>query len=98
MTFKDKLKNDLKVERYSLSAFASEAQVSVTYLYRILACQVVPSIHIASVVPSIHIASSLAVAASRCTGKTYTPDMFTTVARHDRLARAEAELDELRSK
>jgi hypothetical protein len=89
MTFKDKLKNDLKVERYSLSAFASEAQVSVTYLYRILACEVVPS---------IHIASSLAVAASRCTGKTYTPDMFTTVARHDRLARAEAELDELRSK
>jgi len=89
MTFKDKLKNDLKVERYSLSAFASEAQVSVTYLYRILACQVMPS---------THIASSLAVAASRCTGKTYTPDMFTTVARHDRLARAEAELDELRSK
>ena len=72
MTLKQQLKSDLKVDRYNLAHLAEEASVTPAYLYTILS---------GKLLPSVHVATSLAMAASRMTNKTYTPDMFLTVAK-----------------
>ena len=72
MTLRQQLKSDLKVDRYNLAHLAEEASVTPAYLYTILS---------GKLLPSVHVATSLAMAASRMTNKTYTPDMFLTVAK-----------------
>lgn len=72
MTLKQRLKSDLKVDRYNLAHLAEAASVTPAYLYTILS---------GKLLPSVHVATSLAMAASRMTGKDYTPDMFLTVAK-----------------
>ena len=72
MTLRQKLKTDLKVDRYNLSHLAEEASVTPAYLYTILS---------GKLLPSVHVATSLAMAATRLTNKHYTPDMFLTVAK-----------------
>ena len=71
MTLRQQLKSDLKVDRYNLAHLAEEASVTPAYLYTILS---------GKLLPSVHVATSLAMAASRMTNKTYTPDMFLTIA------------------
>lgn len=75
MTLRDRLKTDLKVDRYNLAHLAQEASVTPAYLYTILSGRLLPS---------VHVATSLAMAASRLTQKTYTPDMFLTIAKENR--------------
>lgn len=72
MTFRDQLKLDLKADRYTFQHLAAEANIHYSYLSRILCCQFVPS---------IHVATSLARAATKLTHKTYTPDMFITISK-----------------
>ena len=73
MTLREKLKTDLKVERYTLTHLCDEAQISRAYLTRILG---------GYASPSIHVCTSLALAANRLTGlTTYTPDQFMTITR-----------------
>jgi hypothetical protein len=72
MTFRDQLKANLKAERYNFTHLASESSISTSYLFRILACQIVPS---------MRTAVCLAMAANKLTNTTsYTPDMFMTLA------------------
>ena len=71
MTFKDKLKADLKAERYVLTDLADRSNISNSYLFRILAGQLLPS---------IGTAEELAKQATYMTRVAYTPDMFLTVA------------------
>jgi hypothetical protein len=72
MTFRDQLKANLKAERYNFTHLASESSISTSYLFRILACQIVPS---------VRTAVCLAMAANKLTNTTsYTPDMFMTLA------------------
>lgn len=70
MTFREQLRADLKAERYTLTHLATEASTSSSYLFRILACQLVPS---------AKTATCLAMAATKLTNKIYTPDMFMTI-------------------
>jgi transcriptional regulator with XRE-family HTH domain len=73
MTFKEKLTADLKAERYTFRHLAEEAQISPSYLSRIMTGQLCPS---------IHLATSLAITVNRLTGlDTYTPDQFMTITR-----------------
>jgi len=73
MTLRNQLKHDLKAERYTFTHLCSEAQLTRSYLSRILG---------GYASPSVHIATSLALAANRLTGlDTYTPDQFLTIER-----------------
>ena len=68
---KARLIKDLKVDRYTLTHLAAEAGIHRSYLSTILN---------GKILPSIRTATCLALAASRMTGKDYTPDMFLTIA------------------
>lgn len=73
MTLRDQLKHDLKAERYTFTHLCNEAQLTRSYLSRILG---------GYASPSVHVATSLALAANRLTGlDTYTPNQFMTVER-----------------
>jgi transcriptional regulator with XRE-family HTH domain len=68
---KNRLKQDLKAHRYNFGNLAEEAGLNRSFLSKILA---------GHVLPSTKTAVALAYAASRLTQKTYTPDMFLTIA------------------
>ena len=72
MSFRDQLKADLKVDRYTLTHLADDANITNSYLSRIIKGQYIPS---------VHVATCLALAATRLTNKTYTPDMFMTITK-----------------
>ncbi len=72
MTLNQRLKQDLKADRYNLGHLAKEASVSRSYLYTILS---------GNLTPSIHVATCLAMSANKLTNSTSsTPDMFMTLA------------------
>lgn len=71
---RDKLKADLKAHRYNFGHLAQEAGLNRNFLSSVLT---------GSVLPSVTTAVALAYAASRLTQKTYTPDMFLTIAKGD---------------
>lgn len=72
MTLNQRLKQELKVDRYNLGHLAKEASVTRSYLYTILS---------GNITPSIHVATCIAMAANKLTKTTsYTPDMFMTIA------------------
>lgn len=68
---RDKLKADLKAQRYNFGHLAEEAGLNRSFL---------SSVMTGSILPSVTTAVALAYAASRLTQKTYTPDMFLTIA------------------
>ncbi len=73
MTLRDQLKHDLKAERYTFTHLCNEAQLTRSYLSRILG---------GYASPSVHVATSLALAANRLTGlDTYTTAQFMTIQR-----------------
>jgi len=72
MDLRTRLKADLFAKRYNLGHLATEAQVSRSYLSRVLT---------GYVSPSIHLAQSLATAANKLTQtKNYTSEQFLTAA------------------
>ena len=68
---RDKLKADLQAQRYNFGHLAEEAGLNRNFL---------SSVMTGSILPSVTTAVALAYAASRLTQKTYTPDMFLTIA------------------
>jgi hypothetical protein len=73
MAFRQQLAADLSAERYNFKHLAQEAQITPSYLSRIMTGQLCPS---------VHLATSLAIASNRLTGlDTYTPDQFLTIER-----------------
>lgn len=69
---RDRLIQDLKVDRYKLVDLAEAADITPSYLSTILN---------GKVLPSTRTATCLALAATRLTNKDYTPDMFLTIAK-----------------
>lgn len=72
MSFRDKLRADLKSNRYHLKDLAEAAMINPAYLSRILS---------AEIIPSTKTATFLAISATRLTGVEHTPDMFLTIAK-----------------
>jgi hypothetical protein len=65
---RDKLKADLKAHRYNFGHLAEEAGLNRSYLSSVMTGSILPSV---------------TTAASRLTQKTYSPDMFLTIAKGD---------------
>lgn len=72
---RDRLRQDLKTHRYNFGHLAEETGLNRSYLSKILT---------GAVLPSTTTAVALAFVASRLTQKTYTPDMFLTIAKENR--------------